>query len=439
MARSATLALSLWIALTASPLSAAQNWPQWRGAHRDGKSADRDLLQAWPEGGPPLAWSAEGLGRGFSTVSLSGDRIFTLGDQCDRQYVLALSRADGSILWRRDIGPSWSDRGLYAGSRSTPTIDGDRLYALGTEGDLACLDSATGEILWSRNLAKDFGGYVMMARAGVNWRYAESPLVDGDRVVVTPGAPDAAMVALRKSDGAEIWRASVPRLGDRGADGAQYSSIVISEGAGVKQYVQLMGRGLVGIRAENGEFLWGYNRIANDVANIATPIVSGDYVFGSTGYQTGAALLELSPRDGSVSAREVYFLPGDTFQNHHGGIILHDGFLYTGTGHNAGFPLSVRIEDGRIAWGPIRNEGRNSAAVAYADGRLYFRYQDGLVLLVEATPEAYREHGSFRIPDVEEPSWPHPVIAGGLLFLREQDRLYAYDVREAASATPSPQ
>ncbi|HXV61678.1 MAG TPA: PQQ-binding-like beta-propeller repeat protein, partial [Vicinamibacteria bacterium] len=405
------------------------DWPQWRGPHRDGKSTDTGLLHEWPEGGPPLLWQAEGLGRGFSSVSEASGRLFTMGDFGDTQFVLALSDDDGSILWKTAVGPSWADSDLYPGSRSTPTTDGDRVYALGTEGTLLCLRAATGEVLWRRNLIEDFGGFVMMARAGVNWRYTESPLVDGDRVVATPGAPDAALVALNKLTGDEIWRAAIPELGGNGDDGAGYSSMVVSHAAGVKQYVQLMGRGLVGIRAEDGAFLWGYNRIANDVANIATPIVSGDHVFGSTGYGTGAALLELTASGEGVSAREVYFLEASTFQNHHGGIVLHEGHLYTGTGHNNGLPLSTRFETGEVAWGPIRNDGRNSAAIAYADGHLYFRYQDGLVVLIEASPAAYQECGSFRIPNVDEPSWPHPVVTGGRLYLREQDRLYSYDVR----------
>jgi len=410
--------------------SPALDWPQWRGRNRDGKSTDTGLLQEWPADGPPLSWTASGLGRGFSSVSLANGVLFTMGDLGNDQHVIALREEDGSLLWKTRIGPAWADPSLYPGSRSTPTVDGDRIYALGTEGDLACLRAATGEVLWTRSLPREFGGTVMLARAGVEWKYAESPLVDGDRVVVTPGGPTAAIAALDKNDGKEVWRATVPELGERGNDGAQYSSIVVSEGAGVKQYVQLIGRGLVGIRAEDGKFLWGYNRIANDVANIPTPIVSGDYIFGSTGYQTGAALLELRPASDGVEAREVYFLPAGTFQNHHGGVILHDGYLYAGSGHNSGLPVAARFETGEVAWGPIRNDGRNSASIAYADGRLYFRYQDGLVLLVEATPEAYRERGSFRIPEVENPSWPHPVVAGGRLYLREQERLYAFDVRD---------
>jgi outer membrane protein assembly factor BamB len=270
---------------------------------------------------------------------------------------------------------------------------------------------------------------MMLAKGEYQWKFSESPLVDGNRVIVTPGAKDAAMVALDRKDGSEIWRTKIPELGEAGVDGAAYSSVVISQAGGVKQYVQLIGRGAIGVAAADGRFLWGYNRVANDVANIPTPIIDGDSVFVSTGYGTGAALLRLHKEGDGFRAEEVYFLEGETLQNHHGGLILHEGYVYTGTGHNKGFPISVEMATGKIAWGPERNEGRDSAAIAYADGRIYFRYQDGLMILVEATPEGYREHGSFAIPDVEKPSWPHPVISGGKLYLREQDTLYAYDIR----------
>ena len=433
-----------WIGLLLPALlvaGAAADWPGWRGPARDARSTDTGLLRQWPAGGPPLAWSAEGLGSGFSSVAVAGGRIFTLGDVGEEQHVIAVSAEDGSPLWRTVIGPSWSEADLYPGSRSTPSVAGNTVYALGTEGDLVALAADTGVLRWRRNLT-EMGGAVAMASAGVNWRFAESPLVDGDRVVVTPGAPDAAMAALDRSTGELVWRASIPELGDRGSDGAAYSSIVVSYGAGVKQYVQLVGRGVVGIRASDGRFLWGYNRIANDVANIPTPLVHGDHVFTSTGYDTGAALLELRPAGEDaggplVEAREVYFLAGEVFQNHHGGMVLHQGHVYTGTGHNRGFPLCIELASGRVAWGPVRNDGRGSAAIAWADDRLYFRYQDGLVVLVEATPEEYREHGRFRIPGVRDPSWSHPVVSDGRLYLREQDRLYAYDVRRPSSRGPA--
>lgn len=427
------LALAALLFSTA-PCALADDWPQWRGPERNGKSAETGLLQSWPEGGPPLAWKASGMGSGYSSLAVAGERIYTLGDLDDGQYVIAVARDGGKRLWATKIGPVWEDR--FLGSRSTPTVDGDRLYALGTEGDLVCLESATGKLVWRRNLVSDFGGALMLAMGEHTWKFSESPLVDGDRVIATPGAKDAALVALDKATGEEVWRATVPALGEAGTDGAAYASAVISNGAGVRQVVQLLGRGVVGIEAESGRFLWGYNRVANGIANITTPIIDGDHVFASTGYETGSALLRLARGEQRVEAEEVYFLESNVMQNHHGGLILDDGVVYTGTGHNKGFPLAVRFADGEVLWGPVRNDGRDSAAVIYGDGRLYFRYQNGLMVLVEASGEAYHEHGSFMIPDVDQFSWSHPAISDGHLYLREQDNLYAYDVRRSAAPAP---
>lgn len=420
------IALAAVLVLWIPSAGEAADWPQWRGPERNGKSPETGLLGAWPADGPPLAWQTEGLGGGYSSLSIVDGRIFTMGDIGESQYVVALSEASGEPLWKTKVGPHHEDD--YGGPRATPTVDGERLYALGTAGDLVCLETATGREVWRRNLEQDFGGDLMKAMGQYDWRFAESPLVDGDRVIMTPGAPDAMLVALDSATGEEIWRAAIPDLGEKGADGAGYSSVVVSNGAGVKQYVQLVGRGVVGIEAETGRFLWGYNRVANDIANIPTPIVHGDYVLASSGYGTGSALLRLVPTGDGVAAEEIYFLEGSVMQNHHGGLILDDGFVYTGTGHNKGFPMSVRFEDGEVLWGPVRNDGRGSAAVTFADDRLYFRYQDGTMVLVEATPEEYRQRGTFVIPEVDNFSWSHPVIADGKLYLREQDRLYVYDV-----------
>jgi len=425
MRRSRVLSI---VCLLASCVTAmAGEWPQWRGPLRDARSPEKGLLQSWPEGGPPLLWRARGFGIGYSSLAVAGGRIFTMGDIGEDQYLFAASDEDGRILWKQRVGPAWTEE-MFGGSRGTPTVDGDRVYALGIDGDLLCADAKTGKPLWRRSLADDFGGKMMFAGGRYDWRFSESPLVDGERLVVSPGVPDAALVALNKTTGKEIWRASIPDLGERGLDGAGYASVVVTEAAGVRQYVQLLGRGLVGIEAATGRFLWGYNRIANHVANIPTPIVTGDHVFAASGYGAGAVLLKLEKSDAGVSAREIYFLEADTMQNHHGGVVLHDGHVYSGTGHNKGFPLCVELTTGKVKWGPIRNAGRNSAAPLYADGRLYVRYQNGLMLLVEATPEAYRETGSFMIPDVEKESWSHAVVVNRRLYLREQDHLLVYDI-----------
>ena len=375
-------------------------------------------------------WTASGLGGGFASVSIADGRIFTMGDLKDAQYVIALDLDGGKPLWKAKVGPPFDDR--RGGTRVTPTVDGDRVYALGTDGDLVCVEAATGKERWRKSLVRDFGGR-MMSR----WGFSESPLVDGEVVVVTPGVATAGLVALDKLTGKERWRTALPDLGSNGRDGAGYSSVVVSSAGGVRQYVQLLGRGLIGVRAADGKFLWGYNRVANDTANIATPLVKGDLVFASTGYQTGSALVRLSASGAGVTAKEVYFLNARTLQNHHGGLVLVGDHVYAGHGQSSGFPICVELATGKVAWGgDFRNAGSGSAAVAYADGHLYFRYENGLMMLIEANPARYREKGSFTIPDVQDPSWAHPVITGGRLYLREQDRLHVYDLRATPKEKP---
>jgi len=420
-------ALAAPLALAAAALAApAAGWPGWRGPNRDGLSTETGLLRAWPATGPTLAWKASGLGAGFSSVSVGDGRVYTMGDVEGGQHVIALSAADGKKLWSAKVGAPWVDQ--YAGPRGTPTLDGDMVYAIGTEGTLVALEAATGKERWRKSLPADFGGRMMSM-----WTWSESPLVDGDRVVVTPGGSGALLVALDKRTGKEIWRTAAGDLGPKGKDGAAYSSIVISNGGGVKQYVQLTGKGVVGVRASDGKLLWNYNRVANDVANIPTPVVKGDYVFTSTGYQTGSALLKLAPAAGGVSATEVYFLDGKTFQNHHGGMVLVGDHIYAGHGHNRGNPIAIELATGKVVWGGAEQKaaGTGSAAVAYADGNLYFRYQNGTMALIEATPTGYVEKGTFAIPGASAPSWPHPVITGGRLYIREQDTLLVYDVKRS--------
>jgi outer membrane protein assembly factor BamB len=399
-------------------------WPQWRGPHRDNISPDKGLLSEWPAEGPPLAWKHEGLGAGFSGVSIAHGRIYTMSDRDGKQRVLALPIDGGAELWNTVIGEPW-DPDKYSGPRCTPAIDGDLVYVLGSHGDLVCLQAADGKEVWRRNFPKDFDG-----RMHSRWGFSESPLVDGDKLLCTPGGPQAGIVALDKRTGAEIWRSAIPNLGDKGSDGAPYASIVVSHGAGIKQYVQLMGRGVVGIAADGGKFLWGYNRVANNVANIPTPLIHEDYVFCSTGYGTGAVLLRLNASPAGVQADEVYFLEAKDLQNHHGGMVLIGDYIYLGHGHNAGAPTCLEWKTGKIVWRNPRGPGRESSAVTYADGNLYFRFQDGVMALVAATPEKYEERGMFQLPTSDKPSWPHPVVSGGNMYIREQDMLLCYDVKK---------
>ena len=413
--------------IASNQLTSAQDWPRFRGTDGNASSTETNLLAEWPEEGPELVWTATNVGKGFSSVSIAGDRIFTIGDIDDTQYAISLSAETGKQLWRAELGES--NRADYTGSRSTPTWDNGKLYCFTTDAVLVCLNADTGQLVWKRDMVEDFGAQIMLAKGQWEWKFSESPLVDGDNVIVTPGGLDAMMVALNRETGDEVWRCPMPELGEKGCDGAGYSSAVIGNACGVRQIVQMTGRGVIGVDAKTGQFLWGYNRVANDVANISSPIVSGDFVFASTGYQTGAALIHLSKTSsGEFHVEEKYFLPPTVFQNHHGGFVLHDGHIYGGHGHKLGLPICIRLEDGEVLWGPIRNDGKASAACCLADNHLYFRYQNGLVVLVEATPDEYRETSSFMIPRVRAESWSHPAISAGKLFLKEQDQLYCYDI-----------
>lgn len=424
---SAVLCSCLLIVLLSPRVASAADWPQWRGLYRDGIAAgETGLKKSWPEGGPPLCWRAEGFGVGYSSLAVVGNALFTMGDIDGKQFVIAARRDDGTIIWQVAVGDSHASDN-FKGPRCTPTVHAGHVYTLSTDGLLTCIGAANGKLRWQKDLAGDYGGFVARGN-NYDWKYSESPLVDGDRVIVTPGSPDALMVALDKTNGREIWRTRQKEMGDAGADGAAYSSIVISQAAGVKQYVTLTGRGAIGVAASSGEHLWGYNRIANKIANVPTPIVTGDYVFVSTGYGTGAALLEITKQRNELAAKEIYFRK--RAENHHGGMILSDGHVYFGKGNNLGLPMCVELRSGETKWGPVRNEGQGSAAISFADGHLYMRYQDGLMVLVEADDSRYIEKGTFMIPDVEDRSWSHPVIAGRRLYLREQDKMYCYDLSE---------
>jgi outer membrane protein assembly factor BamB len=407
------LALLLCAALG---LAAPGDWPQWRGPNRDGVSTETGLLKEWPEGGPKLLWKAKGVGIGYSSVAIAEGRVFTMGDLKGKEQVFALDAQSGKNLWATPISRADGD-----GPRSTPTVDGDRVYAVSRQGDLVCLSVADGHVLWQKNYEKDFGGRMMSG-----WHYSESVLVDGDKVICTPGGDMAALAALDKRSGEVIWKAAVPKSG-----GSGYASIVVAEVGGIRQYLTLLRSGIVGVAADDGRFLWRYSRIANGTANIPTPVVWGDLVFCSTGYGAGSALLRLSRDGNGIKVQEVYYLKGNQLQNHHGGVVRVGEYLYGGHGHNNGLPFCLNLKTGKFAWGPVRGPGAGSAAVVYADGNLYFRYQNGVMALIEATPSGYHLRSQFPLPNyVGEPSWPHPVVAHGKLWIRGRDVLLCYDVRQ---------
>ena len=413
------LAFAVLSCLSSLCFSQDLDWPQWRGPNRDGISTETGLLDRWPDGGPKELWRTRGLGRGFASVSIADGKIFSLGRFRGQTHIVAMDVADGKVLWTVPVGGGGNPN-------CTPTVDGELVFGLSHRGDLLCADVNTGQAVWKKSLPKDFGGKMMSG-----WGYSESLLVDGNKLVCTPGARDAIIAALDKRTGKTIWKTTMTTAGSRGDDGAAYSSIVIGQGGGVRQYVQLVGRGVIGVDADNGKLLWGYNRTANRTANVPTPLIKDNFVFCSTGYGAGAALLQLSGRRGKIRAEEVYFKNGKELQNHHGGMILLGDHVYMGHGHNNGLPVCINLRTGRDAWRPGRGPGTGSAAITCADGHLYFRYENGVMALIEATPDSYKLKGSFKIGINNGESWAHPVIFNGRLYLRDQDEMICYDVRKS--------
>ena len=404
--------------------SLSGDWFQWRGPNRDGKSAETGLLDSW-DNPPELAWRSSGFGRGYSSLVILGDRFYTLGNKGDQTHLICGKLEDGSEIWSTPFGSGGDPT-------CTPTVDPDTGFVYGLTnkggGTLACLNP-DGAIVWQKNYENDFGGKMMS-----QWGYSESPLVDGDRLICTPGSDSALLAALDKRSGETIWttKASDRSLGDAGKAGAGYGSVVISNGGGMKHYVQLVGRGLIGVAADDGRLLWNYNRIANGTANVPTPIISGDYVFGSSGYRDGgSALLKLSKSESKgVSAREQYYEEAGDLQNHHGGMILVGEHLYLGHGHNNGFPACIELKSGKPTWEIDRGPGAGSAAITYADGHLYFRYENHVMALFKANPGKLELKGTFQIGSSNGKSWAHPVIHQGKLYLRDQDELLCYHIKK---------
>lgn len=398
-------------ALSVSALAA--DWPQWRGENRDGVSKETGLLKEWPEGGPKLLWKSTGLGEGYASPAVAKGRIYGMGLRGDKEVVWALDAATGKEVWNTPIADKITldgGQGGY-GPRSTPTVDGDRLYAVGVGGLLVSLNAKDGKLIWKQDFVKDFGGAVP------TWGYSESPLVDGNVVIGTPGGKNAAVVAFNKLTGTILWKAGVP-----GDDRAHYASSILANVDGQKQYIQFLSGGVVGLDAKSGKYLWRFDSPANRVANCSTPIFRDNMVFAASAYNTGGGLAKLTKNSDGTTAEQVYFTK--RMQNHHGGMVLVGDYVY-GFDNNALTCLNFKTGD--VAWSD-RSVGKGS--VTYADGYLYARSERGPVALVEATPKGYVEKGRFDQPErTGNPSWTYPVIANGKLYLLDQNTLFCYDIK----------
>ncbi|MDE0101054.1 MAG: PQQ-like beta-propeller repeat protein [Bryobacterales bacterium] len=381
-------------------------WNQWRGPNRDGKSSETGLLADWPQDGPRLLWQVESLGSGYSSLAAADGLLISQGLEAGEQFLIALDAASGETVWKTAHGRRYSNR-RGDGPRGTPTVDGDRVYALGGDGNLICVEVRTGAKVWEKNVLRVYGG------RNISWGISESPLVDGDRVIVNAGGPRASVVALNKETGAELWKTQ--------SDEAGYSSPVVAVIGGKRQYVVFTGEAGIGVLAENGELLWRYAPVSNSTANIATPIVHDDLVFLSSAYGTGCALLRIGDSGGSVSASEIYF--SRSMMNHYSSSILIDGYLY---GFSGRILTAMQLETGEVGW---KHRSVGKGQIIHADGKLYILSEDGVVGLIDPDPGEYREIARFEFEPGDYPTWTLPVISSGVLYLRDQARMFAYDIK----------
>ncbi|MEY2408635.1 MAG: outer membrane protein assembly factor BamB [Verrucomicrobiota bacterium] len=402
------------LAFAAPHRVAAEDWPQWRGLKRDGISPETGLLKSWGSNGPAVLWMARGIGSGYSSVAVVGNRIYTMGDAGDSSFVHALNAAEkGKIAWSSRVGKPGGGGG-YAGPRATPTVDGERVYVLGQFGDLVCLKATDGKEVWHKNLKADLGGEMMS-----HWGYSESVLVDGENVICTPGGKSGTLAALDRRTGDVVWRST--ELTDRAA----YASTIPVEIGGVRQYIQLTDASVAGIAAENGKLLWQAPR-RGSTAVIPTPVYKDGHVFVTSGYRVGCNLFRIGSNGGKFSATQVY--ANHDFENHHGGVVLLGDYIY-GHSDSRGWTC-MEFKTGNVIWS---SPGIGKGSVTAVDGKLICRSEKsrGTIALVEASPDGYKELSRFDQPErgLKE-AWPHPVVSGGRLYIRDMDVLLCFDLKK---------
>jgi len=393
------------LAAAATP---AADWPQWRGPRRDGRTAETGLLRQWPAKGPEQVWRVDTLGEGYSSFSIASGKLYTQSQKNGQQWVIALDAATGKTKWEVSAGAAFpQDRG--PGPRGTPTVDGDTIYSLSADGTLVSLAAATGKKNWEQNILRRYNG------SQIDWGLSESPLVDGNRLIVTPGGKDRSVVALDKKTGNPIW--------GTGSDQAAYSSAIAFDFGGQRHLVVFTSRGAMGLNAANGWVMWKYAKVANRVANIATPLYHDGHVYLSSDYGTGCALLKLTAAGDRVNATEVYF--NKDMRNHYCSPVLLDKHVY---GFSSGILTAMDFYTGEVSW---RDRSVGKGQLILGEGRLYLQGENGTVALAEAAPSGYKELSRFEFGRGEYPLWTLPVIAGGRLFLRDQGKLACYKIARA--------
>lgn len=399
------------VALLSLPVAAdGPSWTRFHGPNQDNQSTDTGLLSQWPEGGPELLWTAQGVGYGYSSVTIADGRIFTSGNMDDRSVVTALDAADGQILWQTPNGKAWKKS--HPGTRGTPTIDGDRVYDESPLGELVCLDAASGKRVWGRNILDDFQG------KNIFWALSESVLIDGDRVVCCPGGKTC-MVALDKQTGDVVWKA--PSAGEPPG----YATPTLAEYRGLRMIITLSLKSMIGVNADTGELLWQVKHESLHDENVLQPVYHDGHVFVSS-LKIGSVKWKINVDGQKASIEEVW--RSDQMDNHHDSVILLDGYLYGSSAiRNSGKWICLDWNTGQMQYAA---RGVGKGTVTYADGMLYTLSERRVIGLVKPTPTAHQIISRFELPPQGEgPTWAHPVVCGGRLYLRHGDFLYVYNVK----------
>ena len=400
--------------------SQAQDWPQWRGSNRDGVLKTPDLNLNWSENKPPLTWVFRQAGSGYASPSIVGTTLYCQGAADGSDFAFALDAKTGYLKWKQELGDQYiQDRG--DGPRGTITVDGDKLYLIRGAGQLHCLSAADGKMLWQKDFVNDFGGKIMS-----QWGYSESPLVDGNLVVCTPGGSQGTLVALDKNTGAVVW------VCKEWTDEAGYSSPIVAEVNGMRQYVQQSNKGVAGVSAKDGKLLWRIEVTGYRVAVIPTPIYQDNIVYVTAGYNAGCTAIRLTPEGDSMQAEIIY--ANKNMSNHHGGVVLADNYIY-GFSDASGW-VCQNLKTGETIWSQRIREVGKGAVLAVNDRLLLLDERTGLLTVAAASPDGWKEFGRMEIPERSEmPSkdnmvWTHPVIADGKLYLRDHDLVFCFDLKK---------
>ncbi|HEV3236952.1 MAG TPA: PQQ-binding-like beta-propeller repeat protein [Gemmataceae bacterium] len=420
MNRTAWLIVSCAL-LTLACAGNAADWPQWRGPNRDDVSQESGLLKEWPKEGPKLLWTCEEAGIGFSGPAIVGDRLYSMGSDDKKEYIFAIDVKNGKKLWSTEVGELFTNM-FGDGPRGTPTVDGDLVYALGSNGDLICVKAASGEKVWSVSLKKDFEGQV-----GHGWGFCESVLIDQDKLICTPGGKKGALLALDKKTGKEIWRTKDLE------DPASSASIITTTVAGKRHYVQMTQKGVVGVSPEDGRVLWHFPREGRTAA-IPTPIAKDHFVYVVSGYGAGSQLLDLAVAGDKFEPKSLYDKDKHkNMDNKHGGVVRVGDYLY-GFCDGKGW-VCQKFDSGDIVWPDSERHKLGHGSLTYADGHLYCYHDKGTIAVIEASPDGWKESGRFDLPKKSSYKrkgsaiWTHPVVANGKLYLRDQDLIFCFDIK----------